>query len=77
MDEVASSMSFTEIDLPRAAKAKDLANQSKHDVVYADENWKHLIEKEMDNLTEEEILIITGSLYFIAEVRKYLLTKEV
>lgn len=75
MDLVAESMSFTQIDLPRAAKASVLATQSHHPKVHFGENWRQLIKEEMGSLQEDELLIITGSLYFIAEVRK-LLVKE-
>ncbi|RUL51063.1 bifunctional folylpolyglutamate synthase/dihydrofolate synthase [Lysinibacillus antri] len=73
MDEVAASMSFTEISIPRAARAKDLANQSTHSFVSVDENWQRLIEKMIANLQEEDLLVITGSLYFISDVRQFLL----
>jgi dihydrofolate synthase/folylpolyglutamate synthase len=72
MDEAASSMSFTQIDLPRAAKANDLAAQSSSNYVHYDEDWQRLIQKEIEDIQENELLVITGSLYFIAEVRKFL-----
>ncbi|SOC36434.1 bifunctional folylpolyglutamate synthase/dihydrofolate synthase [Ureibacillus acetophenoni] len=72
MDEVAHKMSFTEIALPRRAKANNLASQSKHNKITVNENWKQLIEIELNELKEDELLVITGSLYFIAEVRSYL-----
>lgn len=69
MDEVASEMHFTQIDLPRAATAKQLYEQSKHSKKFIHSNWPELIKKEMNRLAEDELLVITGSLYFIAEVR--------
>lgn len=75
MDEVAYSIYFTEIPISRVAKAKELATCSKHENVTINQNWKRLVENEMDNLPEDELLIITGSLYFIAEVRKFLIEK--
>ncbi|MEG0440226.1 bifunctional folylpolyglutamate synthase/dihydrofolate synthase [Solibacillus cecembensis] len=69
MDNIASAMYFTQIDLPRAAKAQQLANQSGHAQKFAHENWLQLIEQQMDEIKQDELLIITGSLYFIAEVR--------
>lgn len=74
MDQVAYKMCFTEIQLPRAAKAKELSLQSTHKNLVVEENWKKLIELEMERLSDDEILIITGSLYFIADVRKLLLS---
>ncbi|MTL84113.1 bifunctional folylpolyglutamate synthase/dihydrofolate synthase, partial [Turicibacter sanguinis] len=38
-----------------------------------DEDYEQLLEKLLDHLTDEKCLIITGSLYFISEVRKYLM----
>ncbi|MEG0471800.1 MAG: folylpolyglutamate synthase/dihydrofolate synthase family protein [Solibacillus sp.] len=69
MDDVASAMYFTQIDLPRAAKAQQLMGQSKHAQKFAHENWQQLIKQQIQELTQDELLIITGSLYFIAEVR--------
>ncbi len=75
MDEAAASMGFTQIDLPRAAKAEVLASKSEHPIIRINENWQQLINDEMNSLKADELLIITGSLYFIAEVRKFLAGK--
>lgn len=77
MDAVAHTMSFAELTMPRAAKATTLAAQSSHQHVTSDEQWERLVQKEMDNLKEEELLIITGSLYFIAEARHYIKQEEI
>ena len=76
LENVASKIYYTELPVPRAAKAKELLNQSKHPLASAHENWTNLLEQEILRLKEDDVLIITGSLYFIAEVRKYLITKE-
>ncbi|MEK4080978.1 bifunctional folylpolyglutamate synthase/dihydrofolate synthase [Solibacillus sp. FSL K6-1126] len=76
MDDVASEMHFTQIDLPRAATAKQLFEQSTHSKKFMHSNWQVLIEKEMDHLAEDELLVITGSLYFIAEVRSLFIERE-
>lgn len=75
MDAVAASMGFTQVDLPRAAKADVLASKSKHPSIHINENWQQLIKDEQKALLPDELLIITGSLYFIADVRKYLVEK--
>lgn len=75
MDEAAASMGFTQIDLPRAAKAEDLATKSKHSIIHINENWEELVMSEKKTLEADDLLIITGSLYFIAEVRKILVEK--
>ncbi|CAM5217825.1 tetrahydrofolate synthase OS=Ureibacillus acetophenoni OX=614649 GN=SAMN05877842_102352 PE=3 SV=1 [Ureibacillus acetophenoni] len=73
MDQVAQKMCFTEILLPRRAEAELLASQSKHPTVIVNKDWKQLIESEIDELADDELLVITGSLYFIAEVRQALI----
>lgn len=76
LDEVADTIAFTEIPMPRAAKAKELASKSKHPSIQIDENWQCLVEQAMRHLQKDELLVITGSLFFIAEVRKFLKQKE-
>lgn len=75
LDQVAEKICFTELPTERNVKASELASISKLSNVTFDEDWKKLIENEQ-NLNEDELLIITGSLHFIAEVRKYILEKE-
>lgn len=75
MDQEALSMRFTEIPLPRAEKAEILASKSQHQQVRFEENWRYLLEDEILQIKENELLIITGSLYFIADVRKFLLQR--
>ncbi len=72
MDRVASEMCFTEIDLPRKASAAQLASESNHARKIVNPDWRALIEEKRHHLAEDELLIITGSLYFIAEVRAHL-----
>lgn len=71
MDKVAYSISFTELPMPRAAKATTLKAKSQHEKSTSDEKWQRLVQKEINELQHDELLIITGSLYFIAEVRHY------
>lgn len=72
MDEVAEAMYFTQIALPRAAHASELAKESNHRYKTVNLNWQELISEQLSNLQTDELLIITGSLYFIAEARQYL-----
>ena len=75
MDQVAHEMNFTQIALPRAATAQQLFVQSKHPQKFTNDNWLQLVEQKIEHLQKDEILIITGSLYFIAEVRRYFVEK--
>ena len=72
MDAVASSMTFTQIALPNAMPAKSLAQLSTN-AKKADYNkWQDAIQAMLSGRNAEDIVVVTGSLYFIAEVRKWL-----
>lgn len=75
MDKVATEMHFTQINLPRAATANQLFEQSNHAKKFMHPDWQQLIETEKAILAEDEMLVITGSLYFIADVRSLFLKK--
>jgi len=72
MDDVATSITFTQINLPNAMPAKDLsilstnANKSYH------EDWMESVQTVLRERAEEDVVVITGSLYFIANVRQWL-----
>jgi len=76
LEKVASAIYFTEIPIPRAAKAEELAKHSKHPLKEVHEDWKELVKREIANIQSDELLVITGSIFFIAEVRKLLKEKE-
>ncbi|MEB8647196.1 bifunctional folylpolyglutamate synthase/dihydrofolate synthase, partial [Bacillus cereus] len=40
------------------------------------ENWKEAIDTKVEMIAENDVFIITGSLYFISEVRKYIREKN-
>ncbi|WP_223702957.1 bifunctional folylpolyglutamate synthase/dihydrofolate synthase [Sutcliffiella deserti] len=69
LDTVATSITFTSFEFPRAAKAEELYVKSSHKKKRYYESWKEAIKSIVPTLKEEEILIITGSLYFISEIR--------
>lgn len=71
MESMACEMYFTEIDLPRAAKAEILAEESKHSCKFVEKDWRSLLLELQDRMGEDDLLVITGSLYFIAEVRSF------
>lgn len=77
MDTVASEMYFTEIQLPRAAKAEILAEESNHLHKFVHTDWRALLPELYAGLEQDELLIITGSLYFIAEVRAFLQEEQI
>lgn len=70
---VADEVHFTTFDYPRAQSGKNQFESYSGLNADYDEDYEQLLEKLLDHLTDEECLIITGSLYFISEVRKYLM----
>lgn len=71
LDSFCSELYFTQFDYERRANADDLFNESHHQnkKVYLD--YKPVFQ-ELTQLKEDEILLVTGSLYFISDVRKLL-----
>ncbi|MFJ7731419.1 bifunctional folylpolyglutamate synthase/dihydrofolate synthase [Lysinibacillus sp. NPDC097231] len=72
MDTVATSIAFTQIDLPNAMHAEKLATLSTNTNIAFNENWKELVQTVLHQKDAQDIVVITGSLYFIAEVRQWL-----
>lgn len=67
-----ATFTFTTFDFFRAAQAESLYEQANVPKKKYDVDWKQAIEKEINSLEKNEMLIICGSLYFISEVRRNL-----
>ncbi|MEY8348688.1 folylpolyglutamate synthase/dihydrofolate synthase family protein [Bacillus cereus] len=76
LETVADEMIFTTFTFDRAISAKELATHSSKETKQVFENWKEAIDIKMNTLQENDVFIITGSLYFISEVRKYIREKN-
>ncbi|WP_223591138.1 bifunctional folylpolyglutamate synthase/dihydrofolate synthase [Neobacillus bataviensis] len=72
LDSIANQISFVSFDFPRAADAKDLLNISQSQNKVAVDNWKSYIVEEMQNLQENSLMVVTGSLYFISEAKPFI-----
>ncbi|MDN3018499.1 bifunctional folylpolyglutamate synthase/dihydrofolate synthase [Paenibacillus sp. BSR1-1] len=72
LDSIANQISFVSFDFPRAADAKDLLNISQSQNKVAVDNWKSYIVEEMQNLQENSMMVVTGSLYFISEAKPFI-----
>jgi dihydrofolate synthase/folylpolyglutamate synthase len=72
LDSIADKITFTQFEFARCAEAKELYELSSSENKHVNVNWQEAIEVEKREIaeSEDEILIITGSLYFISEVRK-------
>ncbi|MED1204814.1 bifunctional folylpolyglutamate synthase/dihydrofolate synthase [Heyndrickxia acidicola] len=63
---------FTEFDYERASSAEQLLEKSGFQNATAAEDYKSLLKELLKDLKEEEMLVISGSLYFISEVKHYM-----
>ncbi|MEE6449658.1 folylpolyglutamate synthase/dihydrofolate synthase family protein [Gottfriedia acidiceleris] len=73
--EITNKIVMTTFDFPRAMNKDELiSNANKLNIKY-ESDLSIAIDKNLKDLQENEILLITGSLYFISVVRKYLLKK--
>ncbi|OCA91270.1 bifunctional folylpolyglutamate synthase/dihydrofolate synthase [Bacillus sp. FJAT-27225] len=75
LEEASSSLTFVSFDFPRAASAKELVALGNNPFNLAADDWRRAITDEIGKLRDGEVLVITGSLYFISEARRYLLEK--
>jgi len=79
LDQVAEKISFVSFDYPRAAAANDLLELSTLENKQAIDDWKSYLPEVINTLKGRDLLVITGSLYFISEIKPYLfriLTKK-
>jgi dihydrofolate synthase / folylpolyglutamate synthase len=74
LEEIASTITFTSFDFPRAYTGEELWTMSEHDNKTYNENWKVALEQAKEDAGKNDgVVVVTGSLYFISEVRKSLL----
>ncbi|KON86865.1 folylpolyglutamate synthase [Sporosarcina globispora] len=73
LDSAADRITFTEFEFPRAASAEELYEISTNSRRHLYKDWKGLIETEVLESGKDSVLIITGSLYFLSEVKPFLL----
>ena len=72
MNEVADHVYFTTFDYPRAQSAKAQYEAYHRENSSYEEEFHELLDHLLGEVEEDECLVITGSLYFISEVRKSL-----
>lgn len=73
LEEVADQLIFTTFDFPRAASAKDLmdAGSTKGNKRIA-ANYQDFLHRKINELDKADMLIVTGSLYFLSEAKPFL-----
>ncbi|MCF7923851.1 MAG: bifunctional folylpolyglutamate synthase/dihydrofolate synthase [Candidatus Izimaplasma sp.] len=72
LDNFCDELYFTEFEYKRRADAEELFFESTHYKKSYHKDYKDIFFKLMKSLRKEDILIVTGSLYFISEIRKLL-----
>jgi dihydrofolate synthase / folylpolyglutamate synthase len=70
LEEVASRMSFVDFEFPRAASALMLADICRLENKCSYANLDECLRVEINSLHNEDVLVIAGSLYLLAEVKE-------
>ncbi|MBM7584849.1 dihydrofolate synthase/folylpolyglutamate synthase [Bacillus pakistanensis] len=71
-ERVAEQLILTTFDFPRVASPQELATFISIDNVIEMIDWKSALANMISEVKEDEVLVITGSLYFISQVKPYL-----
>lgn len=70
-----SELILTTFDYPKALKLEDFTYLEKENVALA-EDWKSTYSVLKANLQKDDVLLMTGSLYFMSQIRAYILESE-
>jgi dihydrofolate synthase/folylpolyglutamate synthase len=73
LDNFCDELYFTEFEYQRRADAEDLYFESTHYKKSYHRDYKEIFSKLRNRLRTNDILLVTGSLYFISEIRKLLI----
>ncbi|MBN9653847.1 bifunctional folylpolyglutamate synthase/dihydrofolate synthase [Halobacillus sp. GSS1] len=76
LESVVDKAYMTTFEFPRALKGHELAEYSDIAETVAIEDYKQAIQIASEQVGEDGILLITGSLYFISRIREYFEIKE-
>lgn len=76
VDQVATDITFTSFHHAGATPKEKLMDYSSHTEKSAVDDWKKVITDFNSSRGETDVLVITGSLYFMSEVREYLVTLD-
>lgn len=72
LEEIAEKITFVDFNFPRAASAEQLAALSTLENKSCTDNLSECLSAEINRLNGDEVLVITGSLYLISEVKDVL-----
>ncbi|MFD3449557.1 bifunctional folylpolyglutamate synthase/dihydrofolate synthase [Microbacteriaceae bacterium 4G12] len=76
LETIADEMIFTTFDFERAISPKLLAAHCHLDHPRIFDDWQEAIDETVPTIGEDAVFLITGSLYFIARVRKYIVEND-
>lgn len=68
-----SSFYLTTFDFPQAATLDDLKERMQIAAASYHEDWQVALNKLSSKANEDDVILVTGSLYFLSDVRKYLI----
>ncbi|PKG21678.1 bifunctional folylpolyglutamate synthase/dihydrofolate synthase [Niallia nealsonii] len=71
LDGIADKIIFVSFDYPRAATCQELYKESHHQQKAYSTDWKKSINEQLEEIEDDSMLIITGSLYFLSAVKAY------
>ena len=75
LDEIASSITVTEIHVKNAEVAKVIFEATSHPQKELVLNWQDALDQTFEKLDDSSIVLVTGSLYFMSLARPYLIQK--
>ncbi|RLQ98039.1 bifunctional folylpolyglutamate synthase/dihydrofolate synthase [Falsibacillus albus] len=73
LDGLEGNLYFTQFDFPRAATAMELYEKSSSDQKTYGEDWMSVVKDVISGSDENDVIIITGSLYFLSAVKPFYL----
>ncbi len=75
IEQKAASITFTEIPMERMNEAEELFKHSRHPHKYVKKDWIEGINWILAKMKDGDMLLVTGSLYFLASIRPYIIGK--
>ncbi|MFD2926116.1 bifunctional folylpolyglutamate synthase/dihydrofolate synthase [Halobacillus naozhouensis] len=68
---IADELWVTHFDFPKAMEAEEISQLVTHNRLHVHTNYKQALEEICPTMNESDVLLITGSLYFISAIRKF------
>ncbi|WP_139892625.1 folylpolyglutamate synthase/dihydrofolate synthase family protein [Bacillus sp. D386] len=75
IEQKAASITFTEIPLERMNEAEELFKHSRHPHKDVKKDWVEGINEILAKMKDRDMLLVTGSLYFLASIRPYIVNE--